>query len=180
MKKFEKLHDSITQFLFEEEGNITRNKVLVMGSMMILMGIIFVQEAFAGHSSHRSHSSHSSHKSHSSGRGGHSSHSSHVSHTSHTSSSTHSSHSSTTHSNAAPHSNVATPHSNAAPHSNVAPPPPPHSNIVLPDISSIPVPETPTALPILSTPMSGTSGFSLPRSGIVDLSLPDVPITPDL
>jgi hypothetical protein len=154
MKKFGKLQDSITQFLFEEEGNITRNKVLVMGSMMILMGVIFCQEAFAGHSSHKSHASH---RSHSSGSGGHSSHSSHVSHTSHTSSSTHSSHSSTTHSNVIP-----------------------HSNIVLPDNASIPVPETPAALPIVSTMESGASGFSLPGSGSVDLSLPDIPTTPDI
>ena len=102
-----KIKKSIEDFLYEEEGNITRNKILTVGSMMLIMGVLLATEAFAVHSSHRSHSSHSSHKSHSSHRS-HSSHSSgsyHGSHSSH--SNTHSSHSS--HTNVAPHSNVALP-----------------------------------------------------------------------
>ena len=96
-----KIKRSIEEFLYEEEGNITRNKILTVGSMMLIMGVLLATEAFAAHSSHKSHSSHSSHKSHSS----HSSHSS--------SKSYHSSHSS--------HSNTHSSHSNVAPkHSNVA------------------------------------------------------------
>lgn len=85
------IKSSIEDFLYDEEGNITRNRVLTVGSMMLLMGLVFASDVFATHSSHRSHSSHSSH---SSGSGGHSSHSSHESHSSHSSGSTHSSHSS--------------------------------------------------------------------------------------
>ena len=66
-----KIKNSIEDFLYEEEGNITRNKILSVGSMMLIMGVLLATEAFAAHTSHRSHSSHSSHKSHSS----HSSHS---------------------------------------------------------------------------------------------------------
>jgi len=83
--KFPEIKKSIEDFLYEEEGNVNRNKVLVMGSLMILTGIMLASDVFAGHRSHSSHSSHRSHSSHSSGSGGHSSHSSHVSHTSHTS-----------------------------------------------------------------------------------------------
>ncbi len=105
-KLLPEIKKSIEDFLFEEEGNITRNKVLTIGSMVLIMGVILGTEAFAAHSSHRSHSSHSSHRSHSSGSGGHSSHVSHVSHTSHVSGSggSHSSHSSaaTSHSNVVP------------------------------------------------------------------------------
>jgi len=76
--RFPRLPDiqkSIEDFLLEEEGNITRNKILLMGSMMILMSLVLTTSVFAGHSSHSSHSSHASHESHSSGTT-HSSHSS--------------------------------------------------------------------------------------------------------
>lgn len=93
-----KIKRSIEEFLYEEEGNITRNKILTVGSMMLIMGVLLATEAFAAHSSHKSHSSHSSH-------------SSHKSHSSHSSGSYHSSHSNThsSHSNVVPHSNVAIP-----------------------------------------------------------------------
>ncbi len=77
-EKFPKIKKSIETFLYEEEGNITRNKVIAVGSMLIIMGLLFGTEVYAGHSSHSSHRSHSSSRS-----GG--SHESHVSHTSHTS-----------------------------------------------------------------------------------------------
>ena len=95
------VRNSIEQFLYEEEGKITRNKVLTVGSMMLIMGLLFATDVFADHSSHSSHSSHKSHSSHGSGSsgGGHGSHESHVSHGSHQSHSSgdgHSSHSSGT------------------------------------------------------------------------------------
>ena len=88
----------ISDFLYEEEGNISRGKILTIGSLMLVAGILFSNYVFAAHRSHSSHSSHSSHRS------GSGSHYSHQSHQSHTSSSTHTSHSST--SAPATHSNV--------------------------------------------------------------------------
>ena len=88
---FPEIKKSIEDFIYEEEGNITRNKVIAMGTMMLILSLMMYDEVFAAH---RSHSSHSSHASHSSGSGGgiHGSHESHVSHSSHVSSSGHSSH----------------------------------------------------------------------------------------
>lgn len=91
---FPHIQESIENFLYDEEGNIPRNKVVMLGSMMLIMSMMLASDIFAAH---RSHSSHSSHRSHSSGSSGyHSSHSSHRSHRSHTSGShgSHSSHSS--------------------------------------------------------------------------------------
>lgn len=110
MESFPQIQKSISNYLFEEEGNITRNKLLMVGSMAVIMSVLFVLEVDAGHSSHRSHSSHSSHSS------GYGSHSSHVSHISHTSSTGHSSHSSGSHS-----SHSSSSHSNHSNHSNVMP-----------------------------------------------------------
>ena len=36
--KFPHIQDSITNFLYDEEGNIPRNKVLTIGAMMIVLG----------------------------------------------------------------------------------------------------------------------------------------------
>ena len=79
---FPKVKKSITAFLYEEEGNIPRNKLLTLGSMILLLSILYADEAFAGHRSHSSHSSHGSHgsSSHGSSHGSHSSHESHSSH----------------------------------------------------------------------------------------------------
>lgn len=75
---------SISDFLFDEEANIPKGRLITIGSLMIILAVVLgVQDAFAGHRSHRSHSSHRS--------GAY--HRSHVSHTSH-SSGNHSSHSS--------------------------------------------------------------------------------------
>lgn len=123
MAQFPEIQKSIQNYLYEEEGNITRNKLLMVGSLAVLMSVLFALDASAGHSSHRSHSSHSSHSS-----GSHSSgHSSHTSHQSHTSSTTHSSHASSTHSS----------HSSSAAHSNVStstPAPAPAPTPVYPDV----------------------------------------------
>lgn len=89
--EFPHLKKSVDDFLYDEEGNIPVNKILTIGSMIMILGMILADESYAAH---RSHSSHSSHRSHSSGYGGHSSHSSHSSgYGGHNSHSNHSSHS---------------------------------------------------------------------------------------
>ena len=88
-----KVQRKLTDFLYEEEGNISRSKILTVGSLLLIAGIIFADEVYGAHSSHRSHVSHTSHRSH----------------TSHTSHRSHSSHSSSSHSSHASHSNVAPP-----------------------------------------------------------------------
>lgn len=84
---FPKIIDSIDNFLTDEEGNISRNKLLRVGTLVILMSLIVTSEAFAFHESHSSHASHESHSSHvshaSSTHSSHSDHSSHSNHASH-------------------------------------------------------------------------------------------------
>ena len=109
MAQFPEIKKSIQNYLYEEEGNITRNKLLMVGSLAVVMSVLFALDAEAGH---RSHSSHSSHRSSSHGSG----HGSHVSHQSHQSGSGHSSHSSSSHSS---HSSGSTAHSSDA-HSNTS------------------------------------------------------------
>lgn len=80
--KFPHIEKSIEDFLYSEEGNIPISKVLTIGSMMLILGIVLADaDAFAAHRSHSSHQSHSSHSS-GGGGGGHYSHSSHQSHSS--------------------------------------------------------------------------------------------------
>ena len=96
---FPQIKKGIEDFMTEEEGNISRSKVAMIGSMMVILGVILADgNIYTAHRSHSSHSSHRSHSSHSSHRSGsHSSHGSHSSgHSSH--SSGHSSHSSGSHS----------------------------------------------------------------------------------
>lgn len=93
---FEKL---LTDFLYEEEANISRSKIIAVGTILALATVFLTTDVLAkhySHSSHSSHGSHGSHGSHSSHTSGdyHRSHVSHVSHTSHTSSTDHSSHAS--------------------------------------------------------------------------------------
>lgn len=88
---FPKFQKSIEDLIEDEEGNIPGKKLLMLGTMIVVLGSLLSMDVFAGH---RSHSSHKSHSSHSSGSGSHGSHSSHESHASHTS-----------HSNSASHSN---------------------------------------------------------------------------
>ena len=108
---FPKVKKSIASLIEDEEGNIPGNKLLMLGTMVIILGSILTMDAFG---SHRSHSSHRSHRSHSSSRSG-GSHYSHVSHQSHVSSSAHSNHSN--HGNHSSHQSH-TSHSNQASHSN--------------------------------------------------------------
>lgn len=105
--KFPKVEKALTDFLNDEDGNIARNKLVSIGSLIMLMSLLSIDSVFA-HGSHSSHSSHSSHKSHSStayirDHTNHGSHSDHSSHSDHGSHSSHSSH--TSHSNTSSHSN---------------------------------------------------------------------------
>ena len=78
---FPEFKKGLEDFITEEEGNISRAKVLMIGSIMVVVSALaFGDIAYA---KHRSHSSHSSHSSHRSGSGGHESHVSHQSHQSH-------------------------------------------------------------------------------------------------
>lgn len=95
MGNFPDIPKSISDYLYEEEGNITRNKLLMVGSMAVVMSVLFALDADAGHGSHKSHKSHTSHSSslRTQTDNGHSSHSS----SSHTNSIKQASHSNATH-----------------------------------------------------------------------------------
>ena len=77
---FPKVKKSINDLIDDEEGNIPRSKLVVIGSTIMLMGMIMGIDVYATHRSHSSHTSHSStsyhrsHVSHTSARGGHGSH----------------------------------------------------------------------------------------------------------
>ena len=74
---FPTIKKGLEDFIQEEEGNISRSKVAMIGSMMVILGVMLADgSVYAAHRSHSSHrsGSHSSHSSHSSGS--HSSHSS--------------------------------------------------------------------------------------------------------
>ena len=75
--RFPEIKKEISDFMFEEEGNIPRNKLLGLSSMILLLSLLYANDVFAAHRSHRSHSSHRSH------RNGHTSHSNHYSHNNH-------------------------------------------------------------------------------------------------
>lgn len=115
-KLIPKINKKISDFLYEEEGNISRGKILTVGSLLLVAGILFADEVYGAHRSHSSHGSHSSHSSSSYGGGGHSSHESHQSHQSHQSGSTHSNHSSsaTTHSSHSSSTTTTPSHNNTA------------------------------------------------------------------
>ncbi|MFQ9115701.1 His-Xaa-Ser repeat protein HxsA3 [Eubacterium sp.] len=135
-KLFPTIKKSIDDLINDEEGNIPRGKLVMLGSTIMLMGMIMGIDVFAAHSSHRSHSSHSSHSSTSY-------HRSHVSHTSHSSGYDHSSHGS--------HSSHSNTHSSHGSHSSA----PAHVNSntgvshisnaggSIPGTSEIPVPQKP-------------------------------------
>ena len=92
---FPRIMKNIENLIEDEEGNVPGNKLLMLGTMVIILGNMLAIDVLAAHSSHRSHSSHSSHSS-----GSHGNHSNHGSHGSHASHQSHTSHSNTTsHSN---------------------------------------------------------------------------------
>lgn len=123
---FPSIKKSIDTFIQDEDGSITRSKLITIGSLMIILGSIYSLTVHADHSSHQSHSSHSS----TSYYRGHVSHTSHTSHTSSATHGSHGSHSNTVHSNHsssthsahsnAPHNSHSshTSHSNTSTHSN--------------------------------------------------------------
>ena len=162
---FPKVKKSITDFLYEEEGNIPRNKLLTLGSMILLLSILYADEAFAGHRSHSSHSSHGSHGSSSHGSS-HGSHSSHESHSSHQSVS-HSSHGSV----AAPTHNSSTIITNP-PTSRVTPKP-----TAKPTATPKPTVK-PTATPHLTSLPNNNAAMptTVPTSaGFSDIPMPQIP-----
>ena len=141
-KKFPGIKKSIQDFIDDEDGSITRSKLVTVGSMVLLMTIFAGIEARAAHGSHKSHSSHSS----TSYVRNHGSHESHESHSSHTSSADHSSHSSTTHSNhsSSTHSNHGSSvHGNHSSHNDHASHVSSVNNVTLPKESDVPGIETP-------------------------------------
>ncbi len=115
---FPKVDKAIRKLIEDEEGGIVTSKVLLIGTMIIVLGQIFGMDFLNGHKSHSSHTSHSSTSYHRS----HVSHTSHTSssHSSHGSHSNHSSHSNRSHSNHSSHASHSshTSHSNTASHSN--------------------------------------------------------------
>lgn len=86
---FPKIQKSIENLIEDEEGNIPGKKLLMLGTMVVILGSLFPLDVLAGHRSHSSHKSHSSHIS-GHGIGGHESHVSHQSHTSHSNTGSHS------------------------------------------------------------------------------------------
>lgn len=90
---FPKFKKNISDLIEDEEGNIPGNKLLMLGTMIVVLGSMMQMDAVqAVHGSHKSHVSHSSHGSGSSG--GHGDHGSHTSHTSRANHSNHSNHAS--------------------------------------------------------------------------------------
>ena len=166
-KKTPAIIKKISDFLYEEEANISRKKIISVGTLIVLATILLSEDIFAKHYSHSSHSSHSSHvsSSHGSSHSNHYSHQSHQSHSSHVSSGGHSSHSSsvghTNHSSSVghnSHSSTVT-HSAHASHSSSATIHASHS-------SSVSVPDMPTHL---------NSGIAIDESAAaaVERSIPD-------
>lgn len=50
---FPSIVKSLDDFLYEEEGNITRNKIVAMGTMVLILSLLMMDDAFAGHRSDR-------------------------------------------------------------------------------------------------------------------------------
>lgn len=91
---FPKFKKNISDLIEDEEGNIPGNKLLMLGTMIVVLGSMMQMDAVqAVHGSHKSHASHQSGSSGSHGNANHSSHRSHSSHSSHSNHSNHASHS---------------------------------------------------------------------------------------
>lgn len=93
--KFPKIKKSIQDFFEDEDGSITRNKVLAIGGMVLILGMLLADQVYAAHRTHYTHRTHSTHKtsnkhgSHSSHYTSHSTHSDHYTHGSHSSHTSH-------------------------------------------------------------------------------------------
>ena len=62
---FPKFKKNISDLIEDEEGNIPGNKLLMLGTMIVVLGSMMQMDAVqAVHGSHKSHTSHSSHGSH--------------------------------------------------------------------------------------------------------------------
>ena len=114
---------SLSNFLFDEEGNIPRNKILLIGPLVIVLSMLLSESIFAKHRTHSTHRTHNSHRSN-----GHTTHYTHTTHSTHvthsTSHGTHTTHSTHgTHSTHSNHSNHAThnTHSTHSSHANASP-----------------------------------------------------------
>lgn len=173
MGNFPDIPKSISDYLYEEEGNITRNKLLMVGSMAVVMSVLFALESDAGHGSHKSHKSHTSHSSglHTQTDNSHSSHSS----SSHTNLIKQTSHSNATH--YAHHvSHISGPSKHPSSHgshhqSHV-------SSKTAPSHTNAKIPNTSNSFPKVLTPQESANSL-LPESVdlIKDLSIPNFPDT---
>ncbi len=93
--KFPKIKKSISDFFEDDDGSITRNKVLMIGGMILVLGLLLGEEIYAAHRTHSTHRTHSSHRTSNSKHGSHSTHySSHSTHSDHYTHGSHSSHAS--------------------------------------------------------------------------------------
>lgn len=162
---FPAIKRGIEKLIEDQEGNVPSNKLLMLGSMIIVLGSVLFVDALAAHSSHSSHSSHVSHSSHSSSststytHSNHGSHESHVSHVSHTSHSNTSSHSNSLYS-AEGDVQYSAPSAGSVPTVQVRPVVSTAETFVLPDVNqNIEVPST--------TPSSGImQSFAIPATSV--------------
>lgn len=163
---FEKCIENLIE---DEEGNIPGNRLLMLGTMIIVLGSMMSMDVFAKHRSHSSHKSHSSHRSHSSGsHGNHGSHVSHQSHQSHTSHSNTSSHSNSVYS-AEGDVNYSAPSISTIPGISVPPVAVTDETFVLPEVNqNIELPNTtPTSsiMPVFAVPAT-TPGIKIDATEI--------------
>lgn len=162
--KFPQIEKSITDFMNDEDGNITRNKLVSIGSLILLMSLLSIDNVSA-HGSHSSHRSHSSHESHSSTAyiRDHTNHGSHSDHSSHSDHGSHSSHSSSNHVSHLSHTS--------------------HANVVGSGESVIKAADIPkvSASPMNNTELSGieeqivASEAQEASTSILNLELPELP-----
>ena len=165
--KFPHVKRTIENFINDEDGNITRNKLLMVGSMVVLLGTLYSFNVFADHNSHSSHSSTSYVRNHSNSHGSHSnayttSHGSHSSHSNalpgHSSSSANTTHA--THSSHASHSNTAS-------HSN--------SNYSTAGDSLTPTAPKASAIEGVKTPIPNDFATTIPNTLTATATVPDTP-----
>lgn len=52
MEDNNKIKKKLNDFLYEEEGNISRGKILTVGSLLLVAGMFFAGDIWAAHRSH--------------------------------------------------------------------------------------------------------------------------------
>lgn len=93
--KFPKIKKSIQDFFDDQDGSITRNNVLMIGGMVMVLSMLLADDVYAAHRTHYTHRTHSTHRSSNGGHGSHSTHySSHSTHNDHATHNSHDSHTS--------------------------------------------------------------------------------------